>query len=784
MRLDDLGDAEAPVVETYLAKVKVLRTIARHLIEFLAQLENFQKKLWLKKKFVVETNYCITLDRIPEAFYGQIAANAEQREEWVKLFAIDQIGASLTEPGYSVPLTVDFLKANNKLAVDTAFYCADFTERLLSEIENLDSSTNGLLLHSENFQALNVIQTKMGEQVKCVYNDPPYNTSEETFIYKNSYKHSSWMSMIANNLGNTRKLLSEDGVLIQTIDDAELYNLKQLTDASWGGDKFIGNVVIQINPRGRGINNFFATSHDYALFHAKNPSKAIIYDQDLTDEQAGDFNFKDSTSQYRLLPFRRSGGLSTPDERPNSEFAIYFDKEANQLVAVGGARSLPYPERYQSNTVYIWSTEIGKAIELSTQELPPNFMQDLICIMPVDSNGDRRVWRWSDREKILEAAQNGDFIFKSSGESYSIQLKDRIKGGRKPKTVWFDSKYDASSHGTNLLKEIMGGRKSFGYPKSLYATKDAIHCIVGKDKSATVVDGFGGSGTTAHAVISLNREDDGNRKFILSEMGDYFSEVTKPRILKSFYSAEWKSGKPVGRDGVSQAIKYIRLESYEDALNNLFFKENVSVAVSEDFRRDYMLKYWLEFETQSSPSLLNIEAFSDPAAYKLKVKNPGSDEYVNKNVDLVETFNWLIGLHVEHLDRWRGYNANTKREEDPELPEDSTTRLILDGRMVESDEGAWHFRKVEGYTLPTPGDKSIREKTLVIWRKLTGDIEADNLMLDEWFKKYRLSTQDTEFDVIYVNGSNNLPNLRQAEETWKVRLIEEHFHTRMWDMEG
>ena len=189
-----------------------------------------------------------------------------------------------------------------------------------------------------------------------------------------------------------------------------------------------------------------------------------------------------------------------------------------------------------------------------------------------------------------------------------------------------------------------------------------------------------------------------------------------------------------------------------------------------------MLRYWLDFETKGSPSLLNIEWFDDPTAYKLKIKKPGTDEYVEKAVDLVETFNWLIGLHVEHLDRWRGYDAAFKREVDPELPEDTNTRLMLDG--------AWRFRKVEGYTLRTPGDHNDREKALVVWRKLTGDLEQDNLMLDEWFRKYRLAAQDTEFDVIYVNGSNNLPNLRKDEETWKVRLIEEAFHQAMWNVEG
>lgn len=229
----------------------------------------------------------------------------------------------------------------------------------------------------------------------------------------------------------------------------------------------------------------------------------------------------------------------------------------------------------------------------------------------------------------------------------------------------------------------------------------------------------------------------------------------------------------------------MRLETYEDALNNLAFRSSpTTFEASPDFARDYLLRYWLDFETKGSPSLLNIEWFDDPTAYKLKIKKPGTDEYVEKAVDLVETFNWLIGLHVEHLDRWRGYDATFKREIDPELPEDTNTRLMLDGGLKETDDGAWRFRKVEGYTLRTPGDHNDREKALVVWRKLTGDLEQDNLMLDEWFRKYRLSAQDTEFDVIYVNGSNNLPNLRKDEETWKVRLIEEAFHQAMWDVEG
>jgi len=165
MHLDDIENAEAPSVERYLAKLKVIRKIATKLIEFLAQLEDFQKKLWLKKKFVTDTNYCITLDRVPEKLYPEIAANDAQREEWVKLFAIDEIkedeGVSgMVAPVYSVPLTEDFLKANDKLVLDTAFFTYEFKAKLVESIDYFDEQCDGLLIHSENFQALNLLQER------------------------------------------------------------------------------------------------------------------------------------------------------------------------------------------------------------------------------------------------------------------------------------------------------------------------------------------------------------------------------------------------------------------------------------------------------------------------------------------------------------------------------------------------------------------------------------------------------------------------------------------------
>ena len=200
MRLDDIENAEAPAVESYLAKIKVLRKIAGKLIDFLAQLEDFQKKLWLKKKFIIETNYCITLDRVPEELFAEVAACDAQCEEWIRLFAIDEIQADLHSPGFSRPLSVEFLKANNKLVLDTRFFDDSFKARLVASIENFDEQCDGLLIHSENFQSALLLQPRYRATINGVYLDPPYNTDASEIIYKNGYKNSSWASLMYDKL--------------------------------------------------------------------------------------------------------------------------------------------------------------------------------------------------------------------------------------------------------------------------------------------------------------------------------------------------------------------------------------------------------------------------------------------------------------------------------------------------------------------------------------------------------------------------------------------------------
>jgi adenine-specific DNA-methyltransferase len=326
--------------------------------------------------------------------------------------------------------------------------------------------------------------------------------------------------------------------------------------------------------------------------------------------------------------------------------------------------------------------------------------------------------------------------------------------------------------------------KPIGLMKMLLDTTD--------ESEANILDFFAGSGSTGHAVVEMNREA-GNRRFSLIEMSDYFDTITKPRLQKSVYSRAWSEGKPVDRDGISHCFKYIRLESYEDTLNALELRSDAEreklLAANKALREDYTLRYLLDVETQGSASLLNHAAFTDPRAYTLNVKRPGSEERTTKTVDLLETFNYLLGLRVQHMAAPEAFTATFERVQEKDVPKDSPQRLVVKGNLkpvaergTSSGAETWWFRKVQGW-MPRDRHKphGERDKVLIIWRTLTGDLEQDNAVLDTYFTKNRVEIRDREYDVIYVNGSNNLPNLLQAGDRWKVRLIEEDFHRLMWE---
>lgn len=735
-------DARMMAMREALEKAQVIRLLSQRLIDFFAQLEEFQKKLWLKKKFVVETHYCITLDHVPEKFYPEIAANERQRQEWVKLFAIDEIKEDLTTVPYSSPMTEGFLKSNSYLVLDSANFSEKFKQSLLAEIEGLDDLLNGALCNSENFQALNLMARKFEKTISVTYIDPPYNTPHSEIAYKNQYKHSSWLSLMRNCLPLVRKYWKEGTFSFGlAIDDFEYVKLAALLD-----DEFPelerSTVVVNHHPQGSGGR--LSRTHEYFILLAP-PSAPAYLGKPKVDEEEDRSFMRSGTGENNY----RSG-------RWKSFYALLLDPSTSKIVDAEPPVALgtPYP------TV---DTESGYR-----------------RIYPINSRGEERVWR-SSYETGKQRAINGELWVSDRGAIYQ-----NIEHEGKRETLfsnWTDTSFNAGINGTGVLAGMgLGG--IFDYPKSVATLVTGLWAQSFGKTGYTVLDYFGGSGTTAHAVIEMNRKDSGGRRFVVVEMGDYFSSVLLPRIKKAIYSKDWDGGKPVARDGISAAFKYFRLESYEDCLNNLALNPVIEAAANSGdtaMQRDYLLRYMLDVETKGSQSLLNVAQFRDPMAYQLEIRKPGSDDRETRNVDLVETFNWLIGLHVDKLHAGRRFTATFIRKPDPLLPEDANTRLQV-ATLTDAADGAWWFRPVEGYICTNPGDDRQKQSVLVLWRTQTVDSEQDAAVLDAFMSQHMKfdptrREDKTLYDIIYVNGSHNLPNLGKYGE---VRLLEEEFHRRMW----
>lgn len=721
--LDDIDEQNEAKTKEYLTKAKVVRKIARKIITFLAQIEDFQKKLYLKKKFVVETNYCITLDRVPETMYPEIAANDAQREEWVRLFAINEISATpgdLVNPAtvvYSVPLTVEFLKQNPFLVLDTAFFSSEFKEHLVDSIDGLDEKLDGLMIHSENSQAIRLLQTKYRKQVKCIYIDPPYNAKSSEILYKNTFKHASWLSLMENRLSAASCLMKNDSVLTVAIDEVEQTRLGELFRLLFPAAQITAVTVVH-NPSGQQGDNFSFTN-EFAYF-IYNDLKDVIGKESRDESGTDTRTFRDN-----------SGNSNLRTDAANCFYPIFVMD--NQIVGFGDVS----PDDYHP---------VSRCIKLDDGST---------AVYPIDNNGIEKKWVFERGtvESILD-----QLWVKADDRRGDIDIM-RSKSVFRYKTTWTEKKYSANSYGSALLTAMS---IPFDYPKSIYTVIDCVKAALSDKDNGIAFDFFAGSGTTGHAIIRINNEDEGTRKYILAEMGEHFDTATKPRILKAIYSDDfdetpgWKKGKPVSRKGSSHAFKYLRLESYEDALNNIVLK-NGGMDMLADAREGYMLSYMLSTEAADSTSLLNVEMLDKPFSYKMNIiRNLESAERI---VDLVETFNYLIGLTVKK----------------------SHALISFDADFVTGEYGAvsaalkagetYKFKAVEG-TVPNG------EKVLVLWREMTGDVVKDNAALDAYF----LSLPNAQnFKRVYVNCDNNLLNLRGNGESWQVVIIDDEMKKRMFE---
>ncbi|MEI7903086.1 MAG: DNA methyltransferase, partial [bacterium] len=629
-------------------------------------------------------------------------------------------------------------------------------------IGDVDEQTDGVLFHSENFQALSLMQARYREQVKCIYIDPPYNTGDDGFSYKDSYQHSTWLSMLTDRLSAGRALESQLATITISIDDAELDRLCEAVRCIYGPQE-VAKLVWDRNRKNDA--RYFSVGHEYMV--------VVAHDRGaLAAAQVKFREPKDGIEEARRLFDQLR--------------AVHADEWiAIRLAWLAWFETIPVSDPRRRLMRYTKVGPQGPYRDDGNPSWPGGGGPRYEILHPVTKRPVKipsRGWVYPTIERFWQAYEEGRIAFGPDESKIPSAI-----------TYLFDSEGQVMpsvhySYAQTAAQEFdaLFGRRVFDNPKNWRDIGRIVRYL--GDAEAHTIDYFAGSGTTGHAVINLNREDGGRRKFILVEMADYFDTVLLPRIKKVTFTPEWKDGKPKRLATPEEAerspriVKVIRLESYEDTLNNLetcrtdtqqLLLDDAEAQGADGLKEQYILRYMLDVETRGSQSLLNVRAFADPTAYKLKVKRLGSDESREVNVDLLETFNWLIGLTVQHIAAPQSFSAAFER--------DSEKRLRLSresgGRLEQEADGPYWFRTVTG---ATPDGR----KTLIIWRKLTGEPEQDNLVLDEWFTKQGYSAKDREFDLIYVNGGNNLENLKAPDDTWKVRLIEEDFHRLMFEMEG
>lgn len=471
MHLDDVQNAGAFAdIEKNLRMIQCLRSIALELITFLAQLEDFQKKLWLKKKFVVSSHYCITLDRVPEALWPEVVANAQQWARWKQLGVWDG----------DAPGTVEDLKAAPYRMVDTSLFDAEIVHKLVAHIEDIDASVNGLLINADNFQGLSLLQEKYRERVNCIYIDPPYNTDASAIIYKNGYKDSSWLSLLQTRLDLAKRLMQEDALISVAIDDQEASPLVQVLDSTF--EKQVGVAVVKSNPQSRKTKGKFSPVHEYAIFYGKS-DKSLPYTIGYSASKAARYPLEDEQGRYSWMNFIRAGNGDRREDRPKSWYPIAVNSQ---------------------NKIRILKMEWNE--ETQDYKLLERPLADETLVYPVKfENGQRIEKRWQRGYKRVATEYEEYRVRRANDGDITIDFKTRMDDEAPPVTWWDKGEYASANYGASELKDFFG-EKTFDFPKAKKLVEDAIRSCGAAEPESITLDFFAGSGTTGEAVLRIGRE--------------------------------------------------------------------------------------------------------------------------------------------------------------------------------------------------------------------------------------------------------------------------------------
>ena len=442
--------------------------------------------------------------------------------------------------------------------------------KLLKKVKtaSVGDNSQNLIIHGDNLEALKALMPYYAGQVKCIYIDPPYNTGNESWVYNDKVnspkikqwlgkvvgresedltRHDKWLCMMYPRLKLLRDLLADDGAIFISLDDNEVAALKFVMDEIFGENKFLAQIIVEANRRGQTYKQISKT-HEYIICYTKSE------DIQLNELSTGgeNLNQKDEFGNYFARELRNRNPKFGRHNRPNLFYEIFVD-----------------PKQTDSDGNY---------------KLIPTKTKGSVAIVPKNSTGKDSCWRWG-RAKLNEAIAFGTrdvFATKTRNGDWRIFEKYR-KETVKPKTLWTETEF-ISEQGTNLLRELDLGEK-FQFPKPLKLIERILQIVT--DKDSLVLDSFAGSGTTGHAVMDLNKEDDGNRKFILVELEDGIAkEIPAERVKRAIKKYDYKNG-----------FEYCELDKP-------LFNEHGQIEETCDFKQFATYIYFTETQTNIDPKMI------------------------------------------------------------------------------------------------------------------------------------------------------------------------------------
>ena len=406
--------------------------------------------------------------------------------------------------------------------------------------DNDPSLNDNLIIHGDNLHALKALLPKYAGKIKCIYIDPPYNTGSQAWVYNDRVNsplmqawfaqnspvdgedlelHDKWLCMMWPRLHLLRELLSDDGVIFVSIDHHEQHHLRMIMDEIFGADTFIVCLAAVLNLKGSRDNRGFTTTHESVLVYEKVARSALLREVPLHDDEIDDW-LEDDVGWYKTGANLKYSGENAPREkRPNLFYPIYVDEDGTVGV-----------EPKSGTSTELW---------------------------PIADGNKEVTWRWG-RDTV--AANPNEILAIRSGNSWTLHKKQRPPTGvvpsKKPKSTFYSPKYSATT-ATTTVKEIFNNTRIFDYPKSPHFLYDLIS-ISGAGPGDIILDSFAGSGTTAHAVLALNKEDGGNRKFILIECEDYADTITAERVRRVINGVENATNENL-RNGLDGSFTYCTL---------------------------------------------------------------------------------------------------------------------------------------------------------------------------------------------------------------------------------